>query len=65
MPSGSNFMSEANKVGTHGRASVVQNRNASPINSGTSTGSATDIESSIHRFTDYSHSFINTSPIRQ
>ena len=29
MPSGSNFMSEANKVGTHGRASVVQNRNAS------------------------------------
>ena len=31
MPSGSNFMSEANKVGTHGRASVVQNRNASAI----------------------------------
>ena len=29
MPSGSNFMSEANKVGTHGRASVVKNRNAS------------------------------------
>ena len=28
---GSNFMSEANKVGTHGRASVVQNRTASTI----------------------------------
>ena len=30
MPSVSNFMSEANKVETHDRASVLQNRNASP-----------------------------------